>query len=207
MLDGAALAAFAAAALAVNLTPGPDMLLVAARSMGQGRRAGLAAASGIFVGCIVHILAAAFGLAALLALAPGAYLAIKYLGAAYLLWIGARLLRGGGSEDTLAAAPDAPLWTIFRQGVVTNVLNPKVALFFLAFLPQFAGTENAAAQMIALGMFFNLGGILVNGGVALGLGAAGDWLRQRPRVRRWQERISGVVFIAVACRLALPDRG
>src|SRR4051794_17217105 len=114
---------FLLAGLALNLTPGPDMLLVIARSVGQGRAAGVVAALGIFVGCIVHILAAAFGLAALFAVEPLAYAAVKYLGAAYLLWLGIKLLRGEAPAPGELRPPPAPLGAIFRQGVVTNVLN------------------------------------------------------------------------------------
>jgi threonine/homoserine/homoserine lactone efflux protein len=207
--DPALLLPFIVAGLALNLTPGPDMLLVIARSVGQGRDAGIAAALGITAGCIVHIVAAAFGLAALFALEPLAYAAVKYLGAAYLLWLGVKLLRGGGAAPGATPAPPAPLGAIFRQGVVTNVLNPKVALFFVAFLPQFvdpAASLGPAAQMLVLGALFNLGGAAVNVAVACGFGQAGEWLRRRTAFWRWQQRVTGAVFVALALRLALPER-
>jgi threonine/homoserine/homoserine lactone efflux protein len=214
---GPAFAGFLVASLAVNLTPGPDMLYVIGRSVGQGRRAGIVAALGVFAGCLVHIAAAAVGLAALLELVPAAYLVLKYAGVAYLLYIGIRMILAAGTMADAAAAgnaPPVPLGAIFRQGAITNALNPKVALFFLAFLPQFvdytagvgAASASPALQMLALGLVFDVGGLLVNGGVACGFGTAGDWLRRRPGVWRWQQRATGGIFIAVALRLALPER-
>jgi threonine/homoserine/homoserine lactone efflux protein len=207
--EPALLVPFLLAGLALNLTPGPDMLLVIARSVGQGRAAGVAAALGIAVGCVVHIVAAAFGLAALFAVEPLAYTVVKYLGAGYLLWLGVKLLRGTAPTPGGTATAPAPLVAVFRQGVVTNVLNPKVALFFVAFLPQFvdpAAAAGSAAQMLALGTLFNLGGAVVNVGVAVCFGTAGDWLRRRAGFWRWQQRLTGGVFVALALRLALPER-
>jgi threonine/homoserine/homoserine lactone efflux protein len=209
LADPALIAGFLLASLALNLTPGPDMLYTIGRSVGQGRAAGLAAALGIFVGCFVHILAAAFGLAALFELVPVAYLAVKYLGAAYLAFLGVRMILGAGAAAAAPAARPAPLLAILRQGAVTNALNPKVALFFVAFLPQFVapgGALPAAAQMLILGIVFNLGGLLVNAAVAVGFGAAGDWLQRRPGIWRLQHRVTGALFLALACRLAWPER-
>src|SRR6476659_7070249 len=150
------LALFVAAGLALNLTPGPDMLYVAARGASEGRPAGIASALGIGAGTLVHIALVAAGLAALLAAVPIAYLAIRLGGAAYLIYLG---VRGLLARPTTAAAPlePAPLGVIFRQGVITNVLNPKVALFFLAFLPQFVDPSRGSTvlQVIALGLIFN----------------------------------------------------
>jgi threonine/homoserine/homoserine lactone efflux protein len=207
--DGLALAAFALASFALMATPGPDMLFIAARSVGEGKRSGIVAALGVGSGTIVHILAAAFGLAALLELVPLAYVAVKYAGAAYLLCLGLRLLfkPAGLADGTQAGA--APLGAVFRQGALTNILNPKVALFFLAFLPQFvdaAGSSSPAAQMVALGVLFDAAATLFNIGVACAAGLAGGWLRRRPGVAKIQQRATGLVFIAIACRLALPER-
>jgi threonine/homoserine/homoserine lactone efflux protein len=205
--ETAALLVFLAAALALNIAPGPDMLYVIGRSMADGRRAGVVAALGIFAGCMVHVFAAGLGLAALLHLVPALYAVLKYGGMAYLLWIGFRMIRHAGIGVPPAVAP-APLGPIFRQGVVTNVLNPKVALFFVAFLPQFVSPEAAhpALQMIALGLIFDLGGTLINVAVACGFGTAGDWLRRKPQIWRWQQRVSGAIFVGLALRLALPER-
>jgi len=195
------------ASLALNLTPGPDMLYVLGRSVGQGRRAGVVSALGIGAGTLVHMTAVALGLSALLREVPAAYEAIRYAGAAYLLYLGVRawLERGamavrGGREAYV------PLWRVFRQGVVTNVLNPKVALFFLAFLPQFVSPERGPVglQIVLLGLAFDISGTAVNVGVGLAGGWLGDLLRRNPRLARAQRWFTGGVFVALAVRLALP---
>jgi threonine/homoserine/homoserine lactone efflux protein len=206
--DGPALLAFAIASVALILTPGPDQLLIAARAAGQGRDAGVVAGLGIGAGLVVHTTAAALGIAAVVAAMPLALDLIRYAGAGYLLWLGVRLLRAGGEAASAVAAPSAPLWAVFRQGVLTNLLNPKIVLFFLAFLPQFVTPETAhpALRMIVLGAVFSAAGTLWNIVVAFTAGAAGAWMRRRPRFRRFQERLTGAVFVALAFRLALPER-
>jgi threonine/homoserine/homoserine lactone efflux protein len=206
--DGSALLAFAIASIALILTPGPDQLLIAARAAGQGREAGVVASLGIGAGLVCHTTAAALGVAAIVAALPLALELIRYAGAAYLLWLGIRLLRMHGEAAPSVAAPRAPLWAVFRQGILTNLLNPKIVLFFLAFLPQFVtpATQHPALRMIVLGAVFSAAGTLWNVVVAFTAGAAGAWMRRRPRLRRFQERLTGAVFVAIACRLALPDR-
>src|SRR5689334_9943274 len=154
------LALFLAAGLALNLTPGPDMLYVAARGASEGRAAGIVSALGIGVGTLVHIALVAVGLAALLAAVPIAHLALRLGGAAYLIWLGVRALRAAPGSGAVGQLAPAPLGAIFRQGVITNVLNPKVALFFLAFLPQFvdASRGNPALQVVVLGLLFDVSG-------------------------------------------------
>src|SRR6516162_9988170 len=139
MPDRAAFLTFLIAALALNLAPGPDMLYVLGRSLGQGRKAGIVSALGIFVGCLVHIAAAALGLAALLRASAAAYNMIRYAGAAYLIYLGVRMLVSKDAQNALAGSTPAPasLGRIFTQGIISDVLNPKVAMFFVAFLPQF----------------------------------------------------------------------
>ncbi|MEP6690458.1 MAG: LysE family translocator [Gemmatimonadaceae bacterium] len=203
---------FMAAGLALNLTPGPDMLYVAARSTTEGRLAGVVSAIGIGAGTLVHIAALALGLSALLTAVPVAYQAVRFAGAAYLIYLGVRaLLR----PNAPAAAPNvqrASLGAVFRQGVVTNVLNPKVALFFLAFLPQFVDPSrgNPVVQTTVLGLMFDAQGTLVNVAVALGASAAGDWLRGRDgggtRAAAVLGRVTGVIFIGLGARLALASR-
>jgi threonine/homoserine/homoserine lactone efflux protein len=199
---------FMLATLALNLTPGPDMLYVLGRSMGQGRRAGVVSALGVGVGILVHMSAVALGLSALIREVPTAYEAIRYAGAAYLLFLGARTWL---ERENVAKAPEAPdaLWRVFRQGVVTNVLNPKVALFFLAFLPQFvdAASGQVGVQIVLLGLAFDVSGTSVNIGVALLAGWLGDRLRRNPRLARAQRLFIGGVFVALAVRLALPIEG
>jgi threonine/homoserine/homoserine lactone efflux protein len=198
------LALFVAAGLALNLTPGPDMLYVAARGASEGRPAGVASALGIGAGTLVHIALVAAGLAALLAAVPVAYLAIRLGGAAYLIYLG---VRGLLARPATAAAPlqPAPLGVIFRQGVITNVLNPKVALFFLAFLPQFVDPSrgNPVLQVVALGLIFNTTGTLVNLAVAIGSSRAAARLRSQSS---WPQRVMGGIFVALGVRLAIAAR-
>ena len=198
---------FMAAALALNVTPGPDMLYVAARSTGEGRRAGMVSALGIGAGTLVHIAALALGLSALLAAVPMLYDAVRWCGAAYLVWLGVRALRAKPRMTNDAPVTPAPLATVFRQGVVTNVLNPKVALFFLAFLPQFVDPArgSAAAQIVALGLLFDVQGTLVNVLVAAAASRVGGALR-RGRAARTLQRITGGVFVLLGARLALAGR-
>jgi threonine/homoserine/homoserine lactone efflux protein len=198
---------FAAAVAVLNATPGVDFLLTFSRTLQGGARAGVAAALGISAGCVVHALAAAFGLAALLALYPGALQAVQWLGAAYLAWLGIGLLRQAwrppqavdpmGSPATRSAGAD------FRTGLLTNVLNPKVALFFLAFLPQFvpAGSPSPTATFLLLGAWFVLQGTLF----LLGLVAVAARLRRlqaSARAARLLRLAGGGLFIGLALRLA-----
>ena len=204
MPDASKLITFGVATLLLNLTPGPDMMYVIARSLGQGRRAGVVSALGIGAGCLVHTAAAALGISALFRAWPFAYEIVRYAGAVYLIYLGVRLLfRRSGSSPLGELAPEAPA-AIFRQGVITNVLNPKVALFFLAFLPQFVAPEKGAVglQMAALGLYFDFSGTLVNLAVALLAGVVGNSLR-RGRRREVTERSSGVVYIALGLRVGL----
>ncbi len=205
-MDTQNLLLFVGAGLALNLTPGPDMLYVAARSVREGRGAGVASALGIGAGTIFHIAAVALGLAGLLAAVPAAYTAVRFAGAAYLVYLGVRALREGGpaAERELRGGSH---WAAFRQGVVTNVLNPKVALFFLAFLPQFVTPgPDAALQVVMLGILFDISGTTVNLAVALGASRAAAGLRANERAQRWAERACGAVFIALGLRLALAGR-
>ena len=196
-------ASFVAAALALNLAPGPDMTYVAARSLAQGRRAGVISALGIAVGCLFHIAAAALGVAILLRAVPQAYTAVRLAGAAYLLYLGAMLVRRAGDAHHDAVVLPASEMAIFRQGVLTNILNPKVALFFLAFLPQFVSPERGPAglQTLALGVYFDVQGTIVNALVAWLAGSAGAALRSS-RARAWMQRASGVVLVGLGVRLA-----
>lgn len=208
MLDLTTLMVFLAATLALNVTPGPDMLYVVARGVSEGRKAGIVSALGIAAGCLVHTFAIAAGLSGLLMAVPLAFEVVKFTGAAYLLYLGVRALI---SRDTALAAPTverARLWVIFRQGVVTNVLNPKVALFFLAFLPQFVDPKrgSVAAQFILLGFIFNASGTLVNGVVAIVSSGAGQWTRRRLGTSSFFKRATGLVFVGLGLRLALLER-
>ena len=199
---------FMLATVTLNVTPGPDMLYVIARSVGQGRPAGIVSAFGIAGGCIVHTLAVAFGLAGIMLAVPVAYEIVRYGGAAYLVYLGLRTLLNRREATAEAAIKPDGLRTIFLQGVLTNVLNPKVALFFLAFLPQFvdASRGSVAAQIIFLGVLFITSGTIVNVAVALAASYTGGRLRNRlgsPAVFRW---ITGGVFLGLGIRLAMLER-
>ena len=206
MPEKAAFLTFLVAALALNIAPWPDMLYVIGRSLGQGRRAGVVSALGIFCGCLVHILAAAIGVAALLRSSPIAFSVVRYAGAAYLVYLGARMLL---VKDSALAADNLPkpeaLGKIFTQGIITNVLNPKVAMFFLAFLPQFVNPKAGvvAVQIAVLGLIFNTGGTFVNLAVALAAGRMGDRLRRSKRAARLQRWFAGTVFVGLGARLAI----
>ncbi len=208
MIDTTSLIVFMTATLALNLTPGPDMLYVVARSVGQGQRAGVVSALGIGGGCLAHTFAAAFGLSALLMSSAVAYDLVKYAGAVYLIYLGVRALLDKSQLLQQAELESASLSRIFYQGLITNVLNPKVALFFLAFLPQFAKAENGsiAWQIIFLGFLFNVSGTLVNVVVALLGGRIGRLFNRRPAFAQAQRWLTGGVFIALGMRLAFQKR-
>lgn len=200
---------FLAAALPLCLIPGPGMLYVLSRAAAQGRAAGVTSALSLSVGTLIHIAALALGLSALLARVPLAYEVLRLGGAAYLIYLGVRMLlsTSGGQEGTAAAQP-MPLRRVFLQGVLTGTLNPKVALFLLAFLPQFVDPSrgNPALQIVVLGLLFELMGSSVNLAVGASAGLAGNLLRAGSRSERWMQRISAMVFIGLGLRLALPDR-
>jgi len=200
---------FALAALLLNLTPGNDMLYVAARSTSQGIKAGIISSLGIMAGCMVHILAAVIGLSAIIAQSALAFNIIKYVGAAYLVYLGIRSIISQKKTFEVKNKMQQQSYTrIFWQGVLTNVLNPKVALFFLAFLPQFINVESkhTALQILFLGTWFNVGGTLVNIVVAILFGKIGTWLSQSPRFIQWQERITGAMLIALGIKVALSKK-
>lgn len=198
------LALFVPAALLLNVTPGADMLFVAGAGAARGRRAGVLAALGVGLGCAVHIALAALGLSALLAASDLAFTAVKLAGAAYLVWMGVGLLRAGPG---MAPAPPGGR-SVFWQGALTNALNPKVALFFLAFLPQFVDAQGSdrALAFVVLGVLFTISGTVVNvivalaaGSLARGLGAAGG-------VGTWLQRAAGALFIGLGVKLAFSGR-
>jgi len=195
---------FATATLALNLTPGPDMLYISARSVAQGRRAGVLSALGVAGGGAVHTCLVAFGLAGLLARVPMAYDVIRYAGAAYLIYLGFRLLLESPSGAT-RPVPTESSRRVFMQGLITNVLNPKVALFFLAFLPQFADPARGTLwwQFLILGAWFNLSGTLVNLTVALIASTGRRLALGGARSSRWLRNLSAAVFVGLGTRLAL----
>lgn len=212
MPDTQHLLIFIAAGWLLNLTPGPDVLYIVTNSLRSGAKSGIVAGLGITAGCFVHIFAAALGISALLATSATAFTVLKYIGAAYLLWIGIKILLA----KTPQAAPDLmaqaaagkgrDLKAIFLGGFLTNVLNPKVAIFFLAFVPQFIApdADNKALAFVLLGIIFNLNAIPVNSGWAV----AAAWMARRDAVQRgmhWLDRAAAVMFIGFGLKLALSD--
>lgn len=209
MPDTATLLLFAAACLALTITPGPDMMLIASRSLSQGRFAGLLTYLGIATGCYLQALAVAFGLSQLFLLVPAAYDVLRWIGAAYLAWLAWTTLRANAALFAPAAdAARMPGRTIFLQGLMSNVLNPKMALFMLALLPQFIHPEAGlvAAQVIVLATVLNLIGLIPNGIVILMAGRLGRAIGARPHLACLPQRILGAVFGALALRLALASR-
>ena len=200
---------FAFASLMLNLTPGADMLYVATRSTGLGRKAGIVSALGIMGGCMVHIFAAVIGLSALIMSSVYAFTIIKWLGAVYLVWLGLKSMFSRASSFLVQqTVTDTRYSRLFWQGVVTNVLNPKVALFFLAFLPQFIDPSkgSTAWQILMLGTWFNFSGTVVNIIVAIVFGRMGSWLSRSPWFTRWQGRLTGLVLVSLGLKLALGSR-
>lgn len=215
MPDAQHLLLFIAAGLLLNLTPGPDVLYIVTHALRSGAKMGVVAALGITAGCMVHVLAAAVGVSALLAASATAFTVLKWAGAAYLVWVGMRLLSARGGASPRWGAPDGasppgenrmPLKEVFRGGFLTNVLNPKVAIFFLAFVPQFIApdTEHKALAFVLLGTLFNINSIVVNAGWAL----AAAWMARSSAVQRgmlWLDRAAGAMFLAFGLKLALTD--
>lgn len=209
MLTDMNLALFLTASLALIATPGPDMIYVVTRGVSQGRRVGLVSAWGVCAGLVFHTALAAAGLSALLRSSAAAFMVVKYVGAAYLIYLGVKALLTRDSfslaENT---APQSGLGKAFFQGVASNVLNPKIALFFLAFLPQFVhpATGSAASQMLILGLTFTLLALMIFNVIAYFSGTLGDLLGRKPafaNVLRW---FTGSVLIGLGLRLALPSR-
>ncbi|MDI3262918.1 MAG: LysE family translocator [Fulvimonas sp.] len=201
--------AFLVACVALALTPGLDTFYILARSGREGRLAGLGAVLGILCGCVVHTLAAVLGLSAILMTSALAFAVLKYLGAAYLVWVGLRMLLTRQAAHTGATTRGRGFAAAFRQGLLTNALNPKVALFYLAFLPQFIAPHAAHPQLglLLLGLSFIAIGFVWSLVLAL-LGARiNQLLRRRPRIGLWADRLCGGVLLGFGLRLALQRRG
>lgn len=205
-VEALTLLAFIPAGLALNLTPGADMMFCLGQGLKSGRRAAMAANLGIAVGGMVHTLLAALGLGALVAAHPGAFEAIRWLGVGYLLWLAAAALRAGPG----ALAPTGqtfPSGKIFIQALIVNLMNPKVILFILAFLPQFVDPSRPIfPQFMTLGVVFCLGGLIVNGAVGYFAGSIGQRVARSAGLAKWLSRISATIFGALALRLALLPR-
>jgi len=204
--DSATLALFSAAAIALLVIPGPAVLYIVAQSIDQGRRAGLVSMLGVQAGGIVHVLAAAIGLSSLLVSSATAFEVVKYVGAAYLIFLGLRRLLARDEPVEAGAAPRAKsLRRLFAQGAIVNILNPKTALFFFAFLPQFVDPEagHAVTQMLLLGLLFIAIAIVSDGMYALAAGSAAGWLRGNSGFVRAQGYVSATVFVGLGVATAL----
>ena len=200
---------FIVASALLTIAPGPDIIYVLTRGVSQGARAGFAAALGFATGCIFHTVLAAVGIAALIRSSELAFDLVRYAGAAYLVWIGVQALRHRASFSIESASDARGLATIYRQSVIGNVLNPKVTLFFLAFLPQFVNAQagSVGLQMALLGAIFMAQTVLIFGAVALFSGWIGAWMRRKPAIGERLNVFAGITFIALGIRVALPDIG
>jgi RhtB (resistance to homoserine/threonine) family protein len=206
MIDTSYWFLFLSAALALNLSPGPDLFFVLSRTLGHGRRVGLAAVAGVCSGAMVHVLAAALGLSLLLAAAPTLFAMLTYVGAAYLVWLGVSMWRSAGAAFLPKAATQQGVSAgqAFWQGVLVDVLNPKVVVFFMAFLPQFVreGHGSATAQLLLLGTLVVLGAFVVETLAVLGADQLAAWLRSNTAVTLWLERILGGIMVLLGLTLA-----
>lgn len=210
---------FMLAVFLLNVTPGPDTAYIVGRSVSQGRMAGLMSALGVSAGYCVHVLAVAFGLTALLAASTVAFTVIKVVGAAYLIYLGGRMLLAPPERDdtsveaetpeqTAAAKRPRPLKALFMQGFLTNVLNPKVVLFFLSFFPQFVDphASHKAAAFVALGVVFIAMSTVWNSMVAWVAASVTRSVAGKPGIKRWLDRVVGTAFIGLGARLAFTTR-
>jgi len=209
--DSSTFALFVAAALVLLVVPGPSVLYIVARSIEGGRTAGLVSVLGVQTETILHIAFATLGLSAILASSAVAFSVVKWLGAAYLVWLGLRQIFGRDEGDDEVAVGPARLSRVFSQGVLVNTLNPKTALFFLAFLPQFVDPSRGAAwtQILLLGATFVILALCSDGLYALLSGTAGGWLRRKMKgasFRRGQRFISGGILIALGAVAAVSGK-
>jgi threonine/homoserine/homoserine lactone efflux protein len=197
---------FFIASLLLNLAPGNDMLYVASRSISQGIKAGIVSALGIFFGCFVHIFAAVLGLSIIVARSAYLFSIIKFAGAAYLIYLGIKALTTKHKNmGNTANQTKVNKWRLFKQGIITNALNPKVAIFFLSYLPQFIDPASSyfKFQLFTLGFWFALQGTLVLIIVAIILGKTKDFFKQNPKVWMIQEKVTGIILIGLGIRVAL----
>lgn len=201
--------AFLLACIALNLTPGLDTFYILARSGREGHAAGLGAALGINAGCIVHTLAAVLGLSAILMASATAFALLKYIGAAYLVWIGLRMLLSRQHTRAPTQTHGTGFAAALRQGMLTNVLNPKVALFYLAFLPQFVSPHATHPQfgLLLLGISFIGTGFIWSLVLAMAGGRIHRLLQRKPQIGLWMDRVCGTVLLGFGLKLALQRRG
>jgi threonine/homoserine/homoserine lactone efflux protein len=210
ILDPQLYVLFLTAALVLTLAPGPDTMFVLGAGLGGGARGGLLASAGIMTGLLVHLALALVGVSALIAASPLAFDVLRWAGAAYLIWIGVPLVvRAWRDRNAAVASGSVPTATrVYWQGLTTSLLNPKVAIFYVAFLPQFVSTElgHAPLQLLLLGLTHWLMGLPYLCALALASGSAAAWLRRSPGIRRALDAAAGIVFVGLALRLMLIRR-
>ena len=200
---------FFIASLLLNLTPGNDMIYVASRSVSQGTKAGIFSAMGIFIGCLVHIFAALLGLSLIIAESAFLFGIIKFAGAAYLIYLGIKALTSKSDFDKdIEKLPAIDKWKLLKQGIITNALNPKVAIFFLSFLPQFINPASSLfkLQLLALGLWFDIQGVLILIILAFILGKTKNFLKQNRKIWTVQEKFTGIILIGLGIKLAITSK-
>jgi threonine/homoserine/homoserine lactone efflux protein len=199
---------FFAASVLLGIAPGPDNIFVLTQSALHGKGAGLVVMLGLCTGLIVHSIAVALGVAVIFQTSAVAFSALKFIGAGYLMYLAWQAFRASAAKFEAELIPEANLWKLYRRGIIMNITNPKVSIFFLAFLPQFADQSRGpiSLQLLLLGGVFIIATILVFGGIALLAGTLGKWLNRYPRAQNIMNRVAGAVFVCLALRLATTER-
>lgn len=194
---------FLVTAIAVTASPGPDNLMVLGVSMAKGRRYGMMFGLGCALGCLSHTFLAVVGVSALIMASPTAFMALKIIGGVYLLWLGLQALRSSGQVRAVKAEVQPAMRELFVKGLVANAINPKVVMFFLAFLPQFVQPQQGSVsmQMASLGVIFTVQAVVLFVGLGYFAGGVGQWLNKRPRAGVWLDRLAGGVFVGLGLRL------
>ncbi len=207
-MDATQLGLFVAATLLLNITPGPDMLYTIANGVQRGPLAAAVSAFGIGLGAVFHAGMASLGVAALIAASDMAFDILRIAGAAYLIWIGVKSFWSRSAVDPSAPLKDISYSRLFLRGLLTNILNPKVILFFVALLPQFVDplAENISLWLFAMGCFVGLSGTVINSLVGIIAGGAGKLFMQNPKFQKWIDRVTGSLFISLGIRLFLVER-
>lgn len=207
-MESSQLILFAVTSLILIATPGPDMILVMSRSIAMGQKAGISTAAGVSTGLLGHTLLATLGLGAILQASQVLFTALKFVGAAYLVYLGIKSLRASRATMEVSGARPASYRNLFLQGTLSNLSNPKIAIFYLAFLPQFvpADSSRPTLTLLMLGVTFATLTFLVKGPVAFFAGRLSGWLRRNPSVQSWLDRISGGVLLGLGVRLAFQRR-
>ncbi|MEM7538340.1 MAG: LysE family translocator [Chloroflexota bacterium] len=215
-MSQAQLILFMITSFAIIISPGQDMFLVMSRSLSQGPKAGVAISAGVATGLVGHTILATLGLGALLMASETLFSVLKFVGAAYLVYLGVQSIRTKPDSETLpnsdVTTPASTHYTpfkLFMQGVISNLSNPKIAIFYIAYLPQFVpiGYTQPTVMLFTLGVMFALLTFLIKGVIGVGAGSLSTWLRTRPVVQLWINRVSGVMLIGLGVRLAFEERG